>query len=78
MAEITFSIWQDSILQNKAEHNRLKVARAEAGLTSNQVAAKVSISPTTVFRFERGIPPKKNSTRAALAAAVGRDESELF
>jgi transcriptional regulator with XRE-family HTH domain len=47
-------------------------ARINAGLTYEQMARRIGVSTSTVFRWERGTPPKGQLVREELMEFVKR------
>lgn len=57
---------------------RLRAARHAAGLTAEQVAARVGRSPWAVWRWERGAAQPGISVADSLADAVGVSLPDLL
>jgi transcriptional regulator with XRE-family HTH domain len=56
---------------------RLKAARAEAGLTQEQLAEGAGVHPTFISNMERGYSSPTLGTLVRLAAALGSDPADL-
>ena len=58
--------------------NTLKQMRIKAGLTREQLAEKMGVTPTTVYRKEVGLRQIKIDEAVKYSEALGCDPAELF
>jgi putative transcriptional regulator len=58
--------------------NRLKEARAEAGLTQAELALRIGVSRKTINTVENGVFTPSTLLALQLARALGRNVEDLF
>jgi transcriptional regulator with XRE-family HTH domain len=55
----------------------LRIARAEAGMTAGELAAKSGVARNTISRIERGVVEPQAGTLQKLAEALGVSVADL-
>jgi transcriptional regulator with XRE-family HTH domain len=62
----------------RAIHARILALRTEAGLSQEDLAAKVGVDKTAVSHWENGVSSPKGARLPAVASALGVTIDELF
>lgn len=69
--------WQHTEAEAGPSLNRLRTARAEAGLSQVELAVRAGIQPGLLCRYEKGITPsQRNAIRLAKALTI--EARDLF
>jgi len=59
--------------------NRLRVIRAERGITQVDLALKAGLSPARYWKIENAVPPEANADeRSALARALRTGQQHIW
>lgn len=65
-------------LAHRAWGKRVRQARRDAGLTQEQLAARVEVEQNTVSRIETGTTAPSDDLKLKICIALNRDVDDLF